>query len=135
MKKFKQFITEVLDVDNSAGLSSSPIPHNIDDADIKLKVNAILGHTAVAEFMNPRAAVAQMEAKLALLGLNRVDNEPIEFSEEGEFDLVFNRYGEIIGKSVDTPFDEIEKEEKQFSLRVKYEQLDSGSFKVYGNLN
>ena len=39
-----------------------------------------------------------------------------------------------MGKSVDTPIDEIEKEEKNISLKVKYEQLESGSFKVYGSI-
>ena len=40
----------------------------------------------------------------------------------------------MMGKSVDTPIDEIEKEEKIISLKVKYEQLDNGGFKVYGSL-
>ena len=57
-----------------------------------------------------------------------------EFSGTGELDLQFSRYGETIGKSVDTPFDEIEKEEKIVNLKVKYEQLETGSFKVYGHL-
>ena len=39
-----------------------------------------------------------------------------------------------IGKSIDTPIDELDKEEKVVSLKVKYEQLESGSFKVYGSL-
>ena len=63
------------------------------------------------------------------------EEEELEFSEEeGEFDLNFSRYGEIMGKSVDTPIDEIEKEEKIISLKVKYEQLDNGCYKVYGSL-
>jgi hypothetical protein len=42
--------------------------------------------------------------------------------------------GETIGKSVDTPFDELDHEEKVVTLKVKYEQLETGSFKVYGSL-
>ena len=42
------------------GLSSEKVPHDIDDADVKSKVNAILGQTAVSEWLNPKLAVAQM---------------------------------------------------------------------------
>ena len=48
--------------------------------------------------------------------------------------LEFSLRGETIGKSVDTPIDQLDKEEKIVSLKVKYEQLESGSFKVYGSL-
>ena len=129
MKTFRNFLNE------NAGLSSEPIPHDIDDIDVKNKVNAILGHTAVSEFMNPNAAVEQMKAKLSQLGLNPLSaDEDLEFSESGEFDLNFSRYGEIIGKTGDSEIDEIEKEEKVVSLKVRYEQLLNGSFKVYGSL-
>ena len=84
--------------------------------------------------MNPQAAVEQMKSKLSQIGLNPVSNEDMEFSESGEFDLNFSRYGEIIGKSVDTPYDEMEKEEKIVSLKVKYEMLENGSYKVYGSI-
>ena len=41
-----------------------------------------------------------MKAKLAQLGLNpQTADEELEFSESGEFDLNFSRYGEIIGKT------------------------------------
>ena len=129
MKKFKQFLNE------EAGLSSEQIPHDIDDIHVKNKINAILGHTAVTEHMSPKAAVEQMKAKLAQLGLNpQTADEELEFSESGEFDLNFSRYGEIIGKTGNSEIDEIEKEEKVVSLNVRYEQLPNGSYKVYGSL-
>ena len=44
-----------------------------------------------------------MKSKLSQIGLNPVSvEEELEFTESGEFDLNFSRYGEIIGKSVDT---------------------------------
>jgi len=138
MKTFKSFINEMhkgSDYHDTAGLSSQKIPHDIDDAEVKSKVNAILGHTAVSEYMNPLAAVEQMKAKLSQLGLNpQTADEELEFSETGEFDLNFSRYGEIIGKTGDSEIDEIEKEEKIVSLHVKYEQLENGCYKVYGSL-
>ena len=76
-----------------------------------------------------------MKAKLSQLGLNpQTADEELEFSETGEFDLNFSRYGEIIGKTGNSEIDEIEKEEKVVSLKVKYEQLSNGSYKVYGSL-
>ena len=128
MKTFKNFLFE------DSGLENGQAPYELDDADVVARVNAVLGHVAVSEYMNPQAAVEQMKSKLSQIGLNPVSNEDMEFSESGEFDLNFSRYGEIIGKSVDTPYDEIEKEEKIVSLKVKYEMLETGSYKVYGSI-
>ena len=138
MKTFNQFINEGIARGaplQGAGLRAEQIPHDIDDVDVKNKVNAILGHTAVSEYLSPKAAVEQMKAKLSQLGLNpQTADEELEFSEAGEFDLNFSRYGEIIGKTGNSEIDEIEKEEKVVSLKVKYEQLSNGSYKVYGSL-
>ena len=85
-----------------------------------------------------------MEMKLAQVGLNRVsfpsddprneNPDEVEFNESGSFSVRFNRFGEIIGKSVDTPIDELDKEERNYDLEVKYEKLDTGSYRVYGSL-
>ena len=57
-----------------------------------------------------------------------------EFDDSGEMMVSFTRYGEIMGKSVDTPMDEIEKEEKNYDLKIKYQKLENNSYKVYGEL-
>ena len=131
MKTFKTFITEEgLDL-----RTSGDVPHDLDDADVKRHVNALLGHVASSEFLNPKGAVEQMKMKLSQIGLNpHTADEELEFSETGEFDLNFSRYGEIVGKTGNSEIDEIEKEEKVVSLNVRYEQLPNGSFKVYGSL-
>ena len=142
MKSFKDYIQEENMVGfQGAGLSSSKVPYDIDDLEVKNKVNAILGHTAVSEFMNPKAAIAQMESKLSMLGLHKKNSveghgevQEEEFSGSGEMNLEFSLRGETSGKSVDTHIDQLYKEEKIVSLKVKYEQLESGSFKVYGSL-
>jgi hypothetical protein len=142
MKTFLEYINEDHTVGfDGAGLSSSHIPYDIEDPAVQAKVNAILGHTAVSEFLNPHAAIAQMESKLSLLGLfkkNSVEGhgevQQEEISGSGELNLEFSWLGETIGKSVDTPIDQLDKEEKIVTLRVKYEQLETGSFKVYGSL-
>ena len=60
MKTFLEYINEDHPIDgfDGAGLSSSTIPYDIEDPIIQAKVNAILGHTAVSEFLNPHAAIA-----------------------------------------------------------------------------
>ena len=142
MKSFKEYIQEENMVGfQGAGLSSSKVPYDIDDLEVKNKVNAILGHTAVSEFMNPKAAIAQMESKLSMLGLHKKNSveghgevQEEEFSGSGEMNLEFSLRGETIGKSVDTPIDQLYKDEQLVSPKVKYQQLESGSFKVYGSL-
>ena len=60
-----------------------------------------------------------MESKLSLLSLARKRSveghgevQEEEFSGSGEMNLEFSQYGETIGKSVDTPFDQLDKERK-----------------------
>ena len=131
MKTFKQHLVEEHNWPQE-GLGGE---HNLDDADIKSKLNAILGHTASSEYLNPKAAIAQMEAKLSLLGLSHDGNiNDIDMNESGEFEISFKRYGDIMGKTVDTPHDEIEEEQINYTMKIRTEKLESGSFKVYGSL-
>ena len=62
MKTFKEYLEE--NILQGSGLEAEKVPYDIDNPDVKNKVNAILGHVAVSEFMNPKAAVAQMESCL-----------------------------------------------------------------------
>ena len=131
MKTFKEHLVEEHNWPQE-GLGGE---HNLDDADIKSKLNAILGHTASSEYLNPTAAIAQMEAKLSLLGLSHDgDINDIDMNESGEFEISFKRYGDIMGKTVDTPHDEIEEEQINYTMKIRTEKLESGSFKVYGSL-
>ena len=134
MKNFKDCILEAQVFDLRTAWF---VPYEIDDSEVKDRVNALLGHVAVSEYLNPKAAVEQMKAKLSQIGLNpQAADEDLDFTlEEGEFSLAFSKFGEITGKSVDTPIDEFEKEEKIINLNVKYEQLDNGCYKVYGSLD
>jgi|TARA_B110000858_G_C17726713_1_gene438026 hypothetical protein len=138
MKKFKDFMTENFD---GADTTQGHVPFDIDDSVVKNKVNAILGHCATAEFMNPVAAINQMEAKLMQLGMSKMHKvgdmgvvESEEFDESGSFSLEFSRYGETFGKDVDTPIDEFQSETKTYTLDIRYERLVNNSYKVYGSL-
>ena len=139
MKKFKEYMTEDHGArfDPGAGLSSTPKPYDLGSAEVVAKINAILGHTAVSEYMNPKAALKQIEAKLALLGLatsetGHIDNG--DFNESGEHVIEFKLFGDQFGKSVDTPHDEFDKKTETVNLNVRLEKLDTGSFKVYGSI-
>ena len=131
MKKFSQFMAEQ---QFNAWPGDEHAPYDIDDSSVKAKINAVLGHCASSEYMNPQAAVEQMKAKLSHVGLSCKQYDDVEFNESGEFDLSFSQYGETVGKTVDNPIDEFEKEEKIISLKVKYERLMNNSYKVYGSL-
>ena len=71
MKSFREYLEESQLDYGGAGLSSNKIPYDIEDPAVKNAINAVLGHTAVSEFMNPHAeSIGQIEAKLELrLGL------------------------------------------------------------------
>ena len=131
MKNFKEFINEEI---ASAGLSSTNVPHDINDADVKSRINAILGHCAVSEFMTPSAALNQIEAKLNKLGIAKDGQQDIDMTESGTYSVSFKRYGDIFGKKVDTPHGEFDEETRPVLLNLRVEKLESGSFKVYGSL-
>jgi len=121
-------------ITSGAGLSSLHKPYDLDETEVRTRVNAILGHTASSEYMNPKAAINQMEAKLNQLGLSTEGIKDLEVNESGEVTIPFKLHGDIMGKSVDTPHDEIDHEERVYNLKVRFEQLETGSFKVYGEL-
>ena len=131
MKTFLEYIKEDHSIDgfDGAGLSSSHIPYDIEDPAVQAKVNAILGHTAVSEFLNPHAAIAQMESKLSLLGLHKKNSveghgevQQEDITGSGELNLEFSWLGETIGKSVDTPIDQLDKEEKIVTLKIQLQK-------------
>lgn len=132
MKRFAEFITEHSQHD-SAGLSSTHVPHDINDPEVKSRINAILGHCAVSEFMTPSAALNQIDAKLGQLGM-AMDGDAPEITESGTYTVGFKRYGDQFGKTVDTPHDEFDTKTDIINLSLKVEKLESGSFKVYGSL-
>ena len=131
MKRFAEFINEGHST-QVGGLESQHVPHDINDAEVKTRINAILGHTAVSEYLNPSAAVGQIDAKLGQLGLS-LDEHP-EITETGDYQVTMKRYGDQFGKSVDTPHDEFDEKTEVVTLNLKVEKLESGSFKVYGSI-
>ena len=132
MKKFAEFIAESHSHTQVGGLESQHVPHDIKDPEVIARINAILGHTAVSEYMNPSAAIGQIDSKLGQLGL-ALETYP-EITETGEYEVSMKRYGDQFGKSVDTPHDEFDETTEVVQLKLKVEKLESGSFKVYGSI-
>ncbi|MAW10228.1 MAG: hypothetical protein CMO54_00060 [Verrucomicrobiales bacterium] len=132
MKKFAEFIAESHSHTQVGGLESQHVPHDIKDPEVVARINAILGHTAVSEYMNPSAAIGQIDSKLGQLGL-ALETYP-EITETGEYEVSMKRYGDQFGKSVDTPHDEFDEKVEVVQLKLKVEKLESGSFKVYGSI-
>ena len=131
MKRFAEFIAEGHST-QVGGLESQKVPHDINDPEVKSRINAILGHTAVSEYLNPSAAIGQIDSKLGQLGL-ALETYP-EITETGEYEVSMKRYGDQFGKSVDTPHDEFDEKVEVVQLKLKVEKLESGSFKVYGSI-
>lgn len=132
MKKFAEFIAESHSHTQVGGLESQHVPHDIKDPEVVARINAILGHTAVSEYLNPSAAIGQIDSKLGQLGL-ALETYP-EITETGEYEVSMKRYGDQFGKSVDTPHDEFDEKVEVVQLKLKVEKLESGSFKVYGSI-
>jgi len=118
---------------DSAGLSSTHVPHDINDPEVKARINAILGHCAVSEFLNPSAAIGIINSKLGQLGI-ALDSDAPEISEGGNYTIGMKRYGDQFGKTVDTPHDEFDTKTETVTLTLKVEKLATGSFKVYGSI-
>ena len=131
MKRFAEFKNES-HASQVGCLESQHVPHDINDPEVKSRINAILGHCAVSEFMNPSAAVGQIDAKLGQLGL-ALETHP-EITETGEYEVSMKRYGDQFGKTVDTPHDEFDTKTEVVQLKLKVEKLETGSFKVYGSI-
>ena len=132
MKKFAEFINEGTSHD-SAGLSSTHVPHDINDPEVKARINAILGHCAVSEFLNPSAAIGIINSKLGQLGI-ALDSDAPEISEGGNYTISMKRYGDQFGKTVDTPHDEFDTKTETVTLTLKVEKLATGSYRVYGSI-
>ena len=132
MKKFAEFVAESHSHSQVGGLESQKVPHDIKDSEVVARINAILGHTAVSEYLNPSAAIGQIDAKLGQLGL-ALETHP-EITETGEYEVSMKRYGDQFGKSVDTPHDEFDEKTEVVTLNLRVEKLETGSFKVYGSI-
>ena len=143
MKTFKQHIKE--DGQMGVGTTShhtsvedgSMGAHNIHEPALLQRVNAFVGSIADREYLQPEAALSQLEARLTSIGVQLKDSITIN-DKQGTFEsaLVFNggRFGKDTDGS-DINDDGIShKVGKEIKLKGKYETLENGAVKVYAEL-
>jgi hypothetical protein len=142
MKTFKQHIKEggsygVGTPHQSSVEDGSMGAHNIHEPAILQRVNAFVGSIADKEYIQPQAALSQLEARLTSIGVQLKDSIVIE-DKKGTFEsaLVFNggRFGKDTDGS-DINDDGIShKVGKELKLKGRYETLENGAVKVYAEL-
>ena len=142
MKTFKQHIKEggtmgVGTPHQSSVEDGSMGAHNIHEPAILQRVNAFVGSIADKEYIQPEAALSQLEARLGSIGVQLEDSITID-DKKGNFEsaLVFNggRFGKDTDGS-DINDDGIShKVGKELKLKGRYETLENGAVKVYAEL-
>ena len=70
MKTFKQKLQEWNDVDAGSVEDSSIGVHNIQDSEVLSRVNAFVGALADREYINPNAAINNLQQNLHRIGLD-----------------------------------------------------------------
>ena len=111
--------------------------HNIHEPAILQRVNAFVGSIADKEYIQPEAALSQLETRLRTIGVQL--NDSITNNDKKcnfESALVFNggRFGKDTDGS-DINDDGIShKVGKELKLKGRYETLENGAVKVYAEL-
>lgn len=142
MKTFKQHIKEggsygVGTPHQTSVEDGSMGAHNIHEPAILQRVNAFVSSIADKEYLQPEAALSQLEARLTSIGVQLKDSITID-DKKGTFEsaLVFNggRFGKDTDGS-DINDDGIShKVGKELKLKGSYETLQNGAVKVYAEL-
>ena len=144
MKNFKLYMEEGPDIQETAPSSQVGVdttinqqggadPYNIQDPEVLKRVNAFVGSIADREYLIPENAVKQLKDFMERIGLSF--DLPENLPESGSVDLPMKRWGGVFGKSIDTPFDEFDREEGiDKSIRITVEGLRNNSWKVYAKI-
>tara|TARA_Y100001951_G_C11239083_1_gene239361 strand:+ start:252 stop:671 length:420 start_codon:yes stop_codon:yes gene_type:complete len=138
MKSFTQFVTE--DAPGAVAGSTEKVSqtggsdtYDIQNAEVLKRVNAFVGSIADREYLIPENAIHQLKGFLERLGLSF--DTPSLPEGNGSVTVPLTRYGGIFGKSIDTAFDEFDKEPGiDKSLTITVEALKNSSWKVYAKI-
>ena len=142
MKTFKQHIKEhgtygVGTAHQDSVEDGSMGAHNIHEPAILQRVNAFVGSIADKEYIQPEAALSQLETRLRTIGVQLKDSITIN-DKKGTFESVLSFNGGRFGK--DTDGSDINddgithKVGKELKLKGRYETLENGAVKVYAEL-
>ena len=135
MKSFNQFITEGphVGVSTTVNQTGTTDTYDIQDPSVLKRVNAFVGSIGDREYLIPENAVHQLKSFLERIGLSFETPTLPEGNGSVTVDLL--RYGGVFGKSVDTPFDEFDKDAGvDKSLKIDVEALRNNSSKIYAKI-
>ena len=134
MKTFKQKLKEWNDVDAGSVEDSSIGAHNVHDGEVLNRVNAFVGALADREYINPNAAVNNIQQNLHRLGLDF--KEKIDITDKsGTISTGVARFGGRFGKDTDgSDINDDTVNGKEMKINFKYETLDNGSVRVAAEL-
>ena len=111
--------------------------HNIHEPAIWQRLNAFVGSIADREYVQPEAALSQLETRLRTIGVQLKDSITIN-DKKGTFESGLSFNGGRFGK--DTDGSDINddgithKVGKELKLKGRYETLENGAVKVYAEL-
>ena len=144
MKTFKQHIKEggqmgVGTTSHSASVEDTVmgLQPDISKPEILNRVNAFVGAIADREYVQPEAALSQLQQSLATIGVQLKDSITID-GKKGTFESGLRGNGGRFGK--DTDGSDINddglthKVGKELKLKGRYETLENGAVKVYAEL-
>ena len=144
MKTFKQHVREKVDGvgtthDGKSVEDGSIGVHNIHLPEILKRVNAFVGSIADREYLIPENAVDQLRSFLMRIGLTF---PKVELPEgNGSVTVSLEQFGGRFGKDIDTPYDEVIKDDGisnrkpgGLSLKIDQESVVNGSWKVYAKI-
>ena len=147
MKSFKQF-NEAGYTDRFAHTSAEDDNKhliNVQDEKVVQRLNGYVGAIADREYLQPEAAIKQLNNKLGIVGLNFA--EPKVDSDKGKATVEVTQFGGRYGKTSDNsngPMSqgkEIEdgdgishKKDGGLKIEFNWEKQDNNQFKVFANL-
>ena len=135
MKTFKQKLQEWNDVDAGSVEDSSIGVHNIQDSEVLSRVNAFVGALADSEYINPNAAINNLQQNLHRIGLDFKEQLKVGAEKSGSLTTGVTRFGGRFGKDTDgSDINDDKVEGKDLTINLKYETLDNGAVKVYAEL-
>ena len=146
MKSFKQFDEAYTDrFAHTSAEDDNKHLSNIFDEKVVQRLNGYVGSIADREYLQPEAAIKQLNNKLEIVGLRFA--EPKVDSDKGNATVELTQFGGRYGKTPDnsngpmSQGDEIEngdgishKRDGGLKIEFNWEKQDNNQFKVFANL-
>ena len=146
MKSFKQFDEAYTDrFAHTSAEDDNKHLSNVFDEKVVQRLNGYVGSIADREYLQPEAAIKQLNNKLEIVGLRFA--EPKVDSDKGNATVELTQFGGRYGKTPDnsngpmSQGDEIEngdgishKKDGGLKIEFNWEKQDNNQFKVFANL-